>query len=150
MKNMKRCLWLGALFLALVVLGCNRASGPSDSQVATDVQNKIYSDSNIPDKQITINSNKGVVTLSGSVSSDAVRAAAGMPSLEFYELKHRALQWMVDPLDDGGLGSSRRARWAGNGHRRRRGDPEAVFEGLEQLGQLEDGHAGDRVEDLVF
>jgi integrase len=28
---------------------------------------------------------------------NAVRIAAGMPSLEFYELKHRALQWMVDP-----------------------------------------------------
>jgi hypothetical protein len=27
-----------------------------------------------------------------------------MPSLEFYELKHRALQWMVDPVEDGGLG----------------------------------------------
>lgn len=34
----------------------------------------------------------------------AVRAAAGMPSLEFYELKHRAIQWMVDPVEDGGLG----------------------------------------------
>jgi integrase len=35
---------------------------------------------------------------------NAVRVAAGMPKLEFYELKHRALQWMVDPVDDGGLG----------------------------------------------
>jgi integrase len=34
----------------------------------------------------------------------AVRAAAGMPALEFYELKHRAIQWMVDPVEDGGLG----------------------------------------------
>lgn len=23
---------------------------------------------------------------------------------EFYELKHRAIQWMVDPVEDGGLG----------------------------------------------
>lgn len=35
---------------------------------------------------------------------NAVRVAAGMPNLEFYELKHRALQWMVDPVEDGGLG----------------------------------------------
>jgi hypothetical protein len=35
---------------------------------------------------------------------NAVRVAAGMVSLEFYELKHRALQWMVDPVEDGGLG----------------------------------------------
>jgi integrase len=35
---------------------------------------------------------------------NAVRASAGLPGLEFYELKHRALQWMIDPVDDGGLG----------------------------------------------
>jgi site-specific recombinase XerD len=34
----------------------------------------------------------------------AVRASAGMPSQEFYELKHRAIQWMIDPVDDGGVG----------------------------------------------
>lgn len=33
-----------------------------------------------------------------------VRAGAGMPDLDFYELKHRAIQWMVDPVEDGGLG----------------------------------------------
>jgi len=27
-----------------------------------------------------------------------------MPGQEFYELKHRAIQWMVDPIEDGGLG----------------------------------------------
>jgi hypothetical protein len=27
-----------------------------------------------------------------------------MPGQDFYELKHRAIQWMVDPVDDGGLG----------------------------------------------
>jgi integrase len=34
----------------------------------------------------------------------ATRASAGMPGQEFYELKHRAIQWMIDPVDDGGLG----------------------------------------------
>lgn len=34
----------------------------------------------------------------------SIRAAAGMPGQEFYELKHRAIQWMVDPIEDGGLG----------------------------------------------
>lgn len=34
----------------------------------------------------------------------SVRASAGMPSQEFYELKHRAIQWMIDPVEDGGLG----------------------------------------------
>lgn len=32
----------------------------------------------------------------------SVRAAAQMPALEFYELRHRAIQWMIDPPHDGG------------------------------------------------
>jgi hypothetical protein len=27
-----------------------------------------------------------------------------MPDQDFYELKHRAIQWMVDPVSDGSLG----------------------------------------------
>jgi hypothetical protein len=34
----------------------------------------------------------------------SVRASAGLPGQEFHELKHRAIQWMVDPIEDGGLG----------------------------------------------
>jgi integrase len=34
----------------------------------------------------------------------SIRASALMAGLEFYELRHRALQWMIDPPDDGGLG----------------------------------------------
>ena len=34
----------------------------------------------------------------------SIRASGLMPDLEFYELRHRALQWMIDPPDDGGLG----------------------------------------------
>jgi integrase len=47
---------------------------------------------------------------------NAVRVAAGMPSLEFYELKHRALQWMVDPVEDGGLGLDPQTAAAMVGH----------------------------------
>src|SRR6266852_32375 len=75
---MKRYL-LGAVLasLILVAAGCNRGSGiRPDAQIATDVQNKINSDGGVPDKQVTINANNGVVTLSGSVSSDAARNAA--------------------------------------------------------------------------
>jgi hypothetical protein len=78
---MKRYL-LGAfsasLILILVAAGCNRAGSGTrpDAQIATDVQNKINSDGGVPDKQVTINANNGVVTLSGSVSSDAARNAA--------------------------------------------------------------------------
>ena len=34
----------------------------------------------------------------------AIRVSAGMPDLEFYALKHRALQWFIDPIEEGGIG----------------------------------------------
>lgn len=72
---MKRhSLWVVLACLALLA-GCTRA-GRTDAQIASDVQNKLNADSNVPDKQLTINANSGVVTLSGNVSSDAARNAA--------------------------------------------------------------------------
>jgi BON domain len=62
--------------LALIAVGCSRLGSRSDAQVASDVQNKINGDSNIPDKQLTINANNGTVTLTGTASSEAVRDAA--------------------------------------------------------------------------
>src|SRR5438309_4808682 len=52
------------------------AQPTSDQQVAVDVQAKILGDSAVQNKQMTINANSGVVTLSGQVSSDAERTAA--------------------------------------------------------------------------
>jgi len=57
-------------------VGCSRIGTRPDAQVASDVQNKINGDSNIPDKQLNINANNGVVTLTGTVASDAARNAA--------------------------------------------------------------------------
>jgi integrase len=34
----------------------------------------------------------------------SIRATAGMPAQEFYELKHRAITWMINPVDERGLG----------------------------------------------
>src|SRR5713226_6881054 len=86
---MKRYL-LGAVLasLILVAAGCNRGSGiRPDAQIATDVQNKINSDGGVPDKQVTINANNGVVTLSGSVSSDAARNAAANDAAQIEGVK---------------------------------------------------------------
>jgi len=64
-----------SLLLALgLVVGCSRSR--DDAQVASDVQGKINADSNIQNKQITVNANKGVVTLSGSVNNDLERNSA--------------------------------------------------------------------------
>ena len=73
---MKRNLWVVLVSLALFAVGCSRIGTRPDAQVASDVQNKINGDSNIPDKQLNINANNGVVTLTGNVASDAARNAA--------------------------------------------------------------------------
>jgi integrase len=44
----------------------------------------------------------GLLTLSGWHDYwNAIRVAAGLPDLEFYELKHRAITWMCTPAPDG-------------------------------------------------
>jgi hypothetical protein len=70
-----------ALLLMFAAFGCSRSANvanntPSDAQIAGDVQTKISSDPALAGRQISINANKGVVTLSGSVSSDAEVTAA--------------------------------------------------------------------------
>jgi hypothetical protein len=61
----------------LLTVGCNKSAAPrTDSQVAADIQNKINSDANLPNKQIAVGSSAGVVTLSGTVASEGERLAA--------------------------------------------------------------------------
>lgn len=78
MKIIRTFLCVALASLALMALGCSKIGigSRSDAQIASDIQTKILADSNIPDKQISISSNSGVVTLSGSVSSEMARSAA--------------------------------------------------------------------------
>src|SRR3954462_4555502 len=64
------------LLASLALTGCSKFNARSDSQVASDVQSKLNSDSNIQNKQISVAADKGVVTLSGTVASDLERSAA--------------------------------------------------------------------------
>ena len=79
---MKAKISLQVIFVMILALalsgvtGCSRSSERSDAQVAGDVQSKISSDSTLAGRQISINANKGVVTLSGTVNSDTERTAA--------------------------------------------------------------------------
>lgn len=69
-----------ALMLALglaFVAGCTHKPDRTDAQVASDVQNKIYSDQGIQSRQISVQAASGVVTLNGTVNSDVERNAAG-------------------------------------------------------------------------
>lgn len=75
--NSKRLMGISFVVLLLVLgsaVGCSRSR--SDQQIVTDIQAKLYGDPNVPSRQIEVQSNNGVVTLSGTVGSDAERTAA--------------------------------------------------------------------------
>ena len=74
-KGPAYAIFILALSLAFVV-GCSRKVERTDAQVASDVQNKIYSDAGIQSRQISVQAANGVVTLSGDVNSDVERTAA--------------------------------------------------------------------------
>jgi hypothetical protein len=75
--NSKRLMGISFVVLLLVLgsaVGCSRSR--SDQQIVTDIQAKLYGDPNVPSRQIEVQSNNGVVTLSGTVGSDPERTAA--------------------------------------------------------------------------
>jgi hypothetical protein len=84
---MKRNLSVVLIAMALLAAGCSRVGSRTDAQVASDVQNKINGDSSIPDKQLNINANNGVVTLTGTVASDAARNAAANDAAQIEGVK---------------------------------------------------------------
>src|SRR5262249_50546301 len=73
----RRRLWFN-LVSVLLILGlfveCSHQS--TDAEIASEVQNTINADPNIPTKQISVGDSRGVVTISGTVGSDQERAAA--------------------------------------------------------------------------
>jgi hypothetical protein len=84
---MKRSFFVGLIAMALLAASCSRVGSHTDAQVASDVQNKINGDSNIPDKQLSINANNGVVTLTGTVATDAARNAAANDAAQIEGVK---------------------------------------------------------------
>jgi hypothetical protein len=66
---------LAAVFLLLSV-ACNNNSSRNDAQIIGEVSTRIQSDAHVPNKNIAIMSNKGVVTLNGTANNDAERLAA--------------------------------------------------------------------------
>jgi hypothetical protein len=62
------------LLILSVTLGCSKA--PTDAQMATDIQNKLNTDSGLQGKQLIVQVDKGSVTLSGEVDNNAQRDAA--------------------------------------------------------------------------
>ena len=62
------------LILLALAVACTKT--PNDAQMTADIQSKLGADSGLQNKQINVESAKGVVTLSGTVENDAQREAA--------------------------------------------------------------------------
>jgi hypothetical protein len=95
---MKRNLSVVLIAMALLAASCSRVSSRPDAQVASDVQNKINGDGSIPDKQLNINANNGVVTLTGTVANDAARSAAANDAAQIEGVKTVVNNLQVAPL----------------------------------------------------
>ena len=65
-----------ALLCALGLAACNKASVRTDAQVASEVQTNLRADSNIVAKDIAVQADRGIVTLTGTVNNDNERTAA--------------------------------------------------------------------------
>jgi len=67
------------LLLVSIGLGCNKAvdtKAKSDAEIASEVQNRFTQDSGLQDKQLTVQTTNGAVTLAGNVDTPAQRDAA--------------------------------------------------------------------------
>lgn len=64
------------VLISAIVVGCNRPATRSDAQIASEVQGKIMSDPMLQGRQVAVQAANGVVTLNGTVNSDAERQAA--------------------------------------------------------------------------
>jgi len=67
----------GFLFAVILgfVVGC--AKKPEDTKISSEVQDRFSQDSGLGTKQLAVKAESGVVTLSGTVDTDAQREAAG-------------------------------------------------------------------------
>lgn len=104
---MRNYFWVGIVSLALVAAGCTRLGmgGRTDQQVASDVQNKINADTSFPDKGLSVTAANGVVTLSGTVSSDAARTAAATDAAQVEGVKTVVNNLVVTSPDMAGMQS---------------------------------------------
>jgi outer membrane biosynthesis protein TonB len=69
-------LYLTAVVSLAILVGVGCAKAPTDAQIASDIQNKLNTDSGLQGKQLIVQADKGSVTLSGQVDNDAQRDAA--------------------------------------------------------------------------
>lgn len=69
-------LWLAPLVIGLLLAGCSRAPvAPTDSQITSAIQAKLYQNAELKPLSIGVSSDHGVVTLSGAVNAPLEKLA---------------------------------------------------------------------------
>jgi hypothetical protein len=76
MKAKLSTFWQAAVCAGLLAFSMACSKTPNDAQVVSDVQSKLGTDSGLQNKQLTVQSSNGTVTLSGVVDNDSQREAA--------------------------------------------------------------------------
>src|SRR5215470_15464073 len=76
MKANSSLRWRMVLLVSALAITVACAKPANDNRVTSDIQSKLSSDSGLQGKQLNVQSEKGVVTLSGTVDNDAQREAA--------------------------------------------------------------------------
>jgi outer membrane lipoprotein SlyB len=89
-----------SVLACLVLAGCNKPAVRSDAQVAAEVQNKINGDASITSREIGVQADNGVVTLSGNVVSDADRAVAAHDAATVEAVKTVVNNLTVQPREE--------------------------------------------------
>ena len=97
---------VSALLGLTVLAGCNKAPARTDAQVAAEVQNKISGDSRITSREIGVQAENGVVTLTGNVTSDAERASAASDAARIDGVKTVVNNLTVQPGEPEVAGST--------------------------------------------
>lgn len=90
--------------LALAAADCNllkKGQGTSDQAITSDIQAKLFQDPVLKTRDIRVNTENGVVTLSGTVNTDLEKAA-----VERFANQEKSVKQVVDQLAVGGAASA--------------------------------------------
>ena len=79
--------WCACVLGMVLLLGVGCAKKLDDAKMSSEIQSKFSQDSGLASKQLTVQANNGVVTLSGSVENAAQRDAAGQQAASISGVK---------------------------------------------------------------
>lgn len=94
-KSMLVLLAAATIFTA----ACNKTQPRTDTQVASDIQSKLNADQAVHNKQVAVLAANGVVTLSGSVGSEAERSAVASDAATVNGVRTVVNNLDVQPVD---------------------------------------------------